>query len=102
MATPSGKAQATILGDEQWNRLIDVEIAPNPILPDGARRVIELDYGMSDGKLTLKCRQAMGYYLLARLGLKEQEHESARSQQIVLANRAELLPYLPSIVRPEC
>jgi len=43
----------------------------------------------------------MGYYLLARLGLKEQENEAARSQQIVLANRTELAAYLPSIVRPD-
>ncbi|AJD70528.1 WYL domain-containing protein [Xanthomonas citri pv. citri] len=101
MAKPSGNAQAAIGSDEQWNRMIDVEIAPNPTLSEGARRVIELDYGMSGGRLKLRCRQAMGYYLLARLGLKEQENESARSQQIVLANRAELAAYLPTIVRPE-
>ncbi|WP_329889353.1 helix-turn-helix transcriptional regulator [Stenotrophomonas sepilia] len=101
LAKPSGDAQATISGDVQWNRVIDIEIAPNPALSEGARRVIELDYGMSEGKLKLKCRQAMGYYLLARLGLKEQENEAARSQQIVLANRTELAAYLPSIVRPD-
>ncbi|PZS55047.1 WYL domain-containing protein [Stenotrophomonas maltophilia] len=101
LAKPSGPAQATIADDKEWNHFIDVEIAPNPLLSEGARRVIELDYGMSDGKLKLKCRQAMGYYLLARLGLKEQENENARSQQIVLANRAELSVYLPTIVRPD-
>lgn len=100
VANLAGSAQVAIEQDEEWNRLIDIEVAPNPALSEGARRVIELDYGMLDGKLKLKCRQAMGYYLLARLGLKEQANESARSQQIVLANRAELSVYLPSIVRP--
>lgn len=98
-ARRAGNAQATIEDDEQWNRFIQVIVAPNPELPEGAQRAIELDYGMSEGKLTLRCRQAMGYYLLARLGLKEQENESVRSQQIILANRAELATFLPAIVR---
>lgn len=99
LAKRAGTAQAKIEDDEQWNRFIQVIVAPNPALPEGARRAIELDYGMSGGQLELRCRQAMGYYLLTRLGLKEQENESARSQQIVLVNRAELAAFLPSIVR---
>lgn len=84
--------------DVEWNRFLDLVIAPNPEMPEGPRRAIELDYGMHDGKLVISTRQALAFYLLKRLGLASPPPPGqAHIQQIVLVNRDELVGYLPQL-----
>lgn len=84
--------------DAQWHRILDVIIAPNPALTEAQQRVIELDYGMTEGQLVVHTRQALGFYLLKRLGLTQPPTpERAHEQQIVLVNRDALVPYLPQL-----
>lgn len=86
--------------DVEWNRFLDLVIAPNPEMKEGPRRAIELDYGMQDGKLVISTRQALAFYLLKRLGLASPPPTGqAHIQQIVLANRDELVDYLPQLAR---
>ncbi|WP_369978763.1 WYL domain-containing protein [Xanthomonas bundabergensis] len=98
-AALAGSTQVSIDNDIEWKRMIDITIAPNPDLSEGAKRVIELDYGMIDGKLTIACRQAMGYYLLTRLGLRDDDFRTGKVQQVILVNRFELAKYLPGLIR---
>ena len=85
--------------DVEWHRILDVVIAPNPALTAAQQRVIELDYGMAEGQLIVKTRQALGFYLLKRLGLTQPPAPArAHEQQIVLVNRDALIPYLPQLV----
>lgn len=84
--------------DAEWHRILDVVIAPNPALTVAQQRVIELDYGMVDGQLVVRTRQALGFYLLRRLGLTQSPTPArAHEQQIVLVNRDALIPYLPQL-----
>src|SRR5690606_36042533 len=42
--------------DAGWNREITLRIAPHPNMHDGARRAIELDYGMNGGVVEVRTR----------------------------------------------
>ena len=90
-----GPSSKSAEDDIRWHTLVDVEIGPNPELDEGRRRVVELDYGMTEGKLRLKTRSALGFYLLKRLGLTAPPLSGhAPRQQIVLLNEAELRQHL--------
>ena len=77
-----------------WHRVVDLVLAPHPSLSEGKRKVIELDYGMTDGEVHLHCRQALLYYTLKRLGLLKPEDSDPNEQQIVLANRDLIQPLI--------
>jgi len=83
--------------DEAWHRKVRLVLGPNPALPAAAQRVIELDYGMSYGRVRLDCRQALLFYTLKRLGLLDGQEAPPEVQQIALLNRQEVLPYLPKV-----
>jgi len=80
--------------DRQWETVVDLVLAPHPGLSPGARKVIELDYGMTDGVLSLPCRQALLYYTLRRHGLLVSDPADSREFQIVLKNRVEVQPFI--------
>ncbi|PZR83927.1 MAG: WYL domain-containing protein [Stutzerimonas stutzeri] len=87
--TRSSKAsEAVASGDQAWQDIVDLIIAPHPELGVGQRKAIELDYGMDDGKATIPVKRALLYYVLRRLGLDTQPDARApQDQQIVLLNR---------------
>ncbi|MBW8365406.1 MAG: WYL domain-containing protein [Rhizobium sp.] len=86
--------------DESWHRIIRLVLAPNPLLAKANQRVIELDYGMSDGEVELECRQALLFYALKRLGLSNNDNTTSVVQQIVLKNTAEIQQLLPDATEP--
>jgi predicted DNA-binding transcriptional regulator YafY len=48
--------------DRQWNRFVELQLVPHPRITH--RQAIELDYGMTDGVMTLEIRAATAGYLL--------------------------------------
>lgn len=87
--------------DAAWNLMVRLVLMPNPAMPPANRKVIELDYGMKDGTVALECRKALLYYALKRLGLSaEPKDVIAAAQQIVLKNRSEVEPHLPTGTGP--
>lgn len=58
------EAQELLLADEQWARIVDMEVVPHP----GVRcaEAIEADYAMEDGVLRLRARAALAGYVLRR------------------------------------
>lgn len=48
--------------DRQWNRFVELQLVPHPRITH--RQAIELDYGMTDGQMTLEIRAANAGYLL--------------------------------------
>jgi hypothetical protein len=79
-------------GDEDalWQERFSVLISPHPALSDEQKAIVAKDYGMRDGTTPLEVRYAMLFYVLKRLNLLgAPELLSARSQHIVVANRAE-------------
>jgi predicted DNA-binding transcriptional regulator YafY len=80
--------------DDDWNTFVEVKIAPHPDLTEAQRRAIEIDYAMSDGVAVLPTRRALLFYVLRHLGLTLAPKNEAAAQQIVLANKDKLAPYL--------
>lgn len=54
----------TLAADDQWNRVVEMELAPHPGLVQP--KAIEADYGMQDGVLRIKSRAALAGYVLRR------------------------------------
>lgn len=87
--------------DAAWHLTVPLLLAPNPELSPAKQRVIELDYGMTDGMVTIECRQALLFYALQRLGLLEDACTvRPEAQQVVLRNREEIAQHLPKSSGP--
>ncbi len=84
-------AQMPTVADADWDQILQLEIGPHPELSPNQKRVIELDYGMENGSVTIPVRKALLYYALKRLGLDTAPAaRKPQDQQIVLLNPAEL------------
>lgn len=79
--------------DNAWERVLRLVLAPHPDLTAGQRRAVELDYGMKRGRIVLRTRQALAFYVLRQLGL-DQTTSAPRAQHIVLLNREKIEPFL--------
>jgi predicted DNA-binding transcriptional regulator YafY len=90
----SSASDVEVTEDRLWNNIVTLVIVPNPELSEGKKRVLELDYGMSEGRILLPCRQAFLFYTLKRLGLKTKETDNPAEQQICLHNRSEIQAYI--------
>jgi hypothetical protein len=79
--------------DAAWLHMLGILVKANPDLSLGQRRAIELDYGMEHGSLRFEVREALLFYLLQQLSLLPSSPKDPH-QQIVLANRDALEPYI--------
>lgn len=86
--------------DEAWHRIVRLVLCANPALAEAHRRVIELDYGMTEGAVELNCRQALLYYALKRLGLLDASRAKPEQQQIILKNLDEIGEFVPQSSEP--
>jgi hypothetical protein len=78
--------------DADWSEFTALEIGPHPELSPPQRAAIALDYGMVDGRLTIRVRKAMLYYTLKRLGLDtDPSARRPQDQQIVLLNQGSVM-----------
>lgn len=81
----STEMQAT--ADVAWDEIVELEIGPHPALSQNQKRVIELDYGMQNGRVVIPVRRALLYYALKRLGLDtDPAARKPQDQQIILLN----------------
>jgi len=81
--------------DALWQERFSVEIGPHPDLTESQKAVVAKDYGMTGGSAVLTVRYAMLFYVLKRLGLLSDAAQlPARSQHIVVVNRAETVAAL--------
>ncbi|MEO8119899.1 MAG: WYL domain-containing protein [Rhodoferax sp.] len=93
---PSDVTYVAPTEDKQWANLVKLVLVANPELSGAHQRVIELDYGMTEGKVVLACRQALLFYALKHLGLDQLTGGGPKAHQIVLENRPEIEPLLAS------
>jgi hypothetical protein len=63
------EALTTSSSDRLWNEFFDVVLTANPALSDSQRAVIEQDYEMVGGTVTVPVRKALLYYFQKRLRL---------------------------------
>lgn len=77
-----------LASDSAWNEILELHIGPHPALSPNQQRVVELDYGMNNGQVTILVRQALLYYALKRLGLDtDPAARKPQDQQIILLNK---------------
>ncbi len=82
-------------GDAGWNTRVNIRIEPHPGLSPEQREVIEVDFGMSGGALCIETRGRLVPYALKLLHIDPLEELAGPiAQQIVVANRDELAPWL--------
>lgn len=82
-------------GDADWQRQVVVRITPDPRLRRDQREVVEVDYGMENGALEVRTRARLVPYVLKLLHVDPAEMlDDPIAQQIVVANREELQPWL--------
>lgn len=80
-------AKKPAVSDFAWDEMVELEVGPHPDLSPNQRQVIELDYGMENGSVTIPVRKALLYYALKRLGLDtDPSARKPQDQQIVLLN----------------
>ena len=94
-ATTGGAATCDPRQDTDWSEMITLCISSHPDLSAGQRRVVELDYGMTDGVAELEVRKCLLFYNLKRLGLDTNPATRApQDQHIVLRNADEVFAAL--------
>jgi len=91
-----GQASYSAAEDERWNTWLELIIQPDPRLSPARRRILELDYQMTNGQRSLPVRAALLMYLLQRLRL-DQYQTSPEAQQIIVEPECmkRIAPYLP-------
>lgn len=73
--------------DEAWNTYLPLRLGPHPELTASQKDIIMKDFGMLDGELLLKVRQAMLHYTLTQLRIDRfSDNRSAAEQQVILLN----------------
>lgn len=83
----SRSIQMQVPADTAWSDIVELEIGPHPDLSANQKRVIELDYGMKNGRVVIPVRRALLYYALKRLGLDTNPAaRKPQDQQIILIN----------------
>lgn len=83
----SRSTQMQTAADADWDEIVQLEIGPHPALSQNQKRVIELDYGMQNGRVVIAVRRALLYYALKRLGLDtDPAARKPQDQQIILLN----------------
>lgn len=77
--------------DKDWFETVTLKVAAHPHLSENQRRVVELDYGMTDGITEIPVRKSLLFYTLKRLGLDTDPNlRRPQDQHIVLKNAAEV------------
>ncbi|MDF1594058.1 MAG: WYL domain-containing protein [Desulfobacterales bacterium] len=77
--------------DVSWHKFIDVKIEPHPELSESQKKIVERDYGMTNGLGIIKVRASLYFYLERHLGLDEKcASRPPKEQQIILVNRDEI------------
>jgi len=82
-------------GDTDWHREVVVRLTPDPRLSAAQREVVEVDYGMQNGALEVLSRARLVPYVLQLLHVDPNDTVGdPTTQQIVLANKQALQPWL--------
>lgn len=79
--------------DMKWNFVVSIHVGANPNLSPAARKAIEMDFGMENGEVVFKCRQALLFYYLRTLRLSpadDKDNSDPDSKQLVLKNKKEI------------
>lgn len=85
--------------DGAWHTPVKLVLVPSAGLSASKRKVVELDYAMTNGQIIFETRQAMLYYVLQRLGLSRDGEVRPEAQQIQLKNASEVKAILEGLAK---
>jgi hypothetical protein len=88
-------SEKALPADREWDTTVRVVLTPHPQLPKPLQEGVAIDFSMRAGKVTIKCRQAMLFYLFKSLGLSAQGKPIAGPRQVVVDNLDEIESQLP-------
>lgn len=80
--------------DYPWHTHLKLILAPNDKQPLAHQRALELEYGMTNGELTLSCRQACLHETLKRFQISLTDENNEHTQPFILKNRKEIQNFL--------
>ncbi len=82
--------------DQQWQQIVNIILIPHPNIKQS--KAIEMDYNMSDGKLSIQLRTAVAAYVLRQwqVDCSADQTESDKGCQLALANH-EVLELIENI-----
>jgi predicted DNA-binding transcriptional regulator YafY len=90
-----GKASHTAASDKAWNTNINLVLIPDSRFSPAQKQVIEAEYNMQNGQLTITTRAALAHYLLQEMQVNLKFHdEYPEAQQLVLANKQQIKQWL--------
>ncbi len=83
--------------DERWNRTVNLRLQPTSGLTAAQRKLVAADFGLEDGPIEVRCREAMVPWLLPMLGLSSggRDNELPSSPLELMNNEA-----LPAWLKP--
>jgi hypothetical protein len=81
--------------DHEWHTFVDLVLAPDESLTPNQRYGVEIDYGMTGGRVLISCRQAMLFYTLRTLNFEVDGTPRKGERQLVISNLAEIKAMLP-------
>ncbi len=76
--------------DLAWQSTTNLLLGPNPLLPMAQQNAIALDYGMTDGSVSVEVRRSLVYYFSRQLLLDVAKHLPPERAQVVLLNPDEV------------
>lgn len=90
------KAQYSKNEDELWNTAINIELKADSRLKDEKKKVIEYDFAMNNGVLTIETNASLIQYVLDAYNINIYTQNAVpEGQQLEINNRQELKSYLP-------
>ena len=82
-------------GDHEWNTHVCIRVVADPRLRPEQQQVVEVDYGMIDGALSINMRGKLVPYALKLLHIDPNEtQDDPTAQQIIVENLEELKRWL--------
>ena len=78
--------------DEAWHTRIALKLGPHPGLTPTQRAIIEREFGMEDGSVTLRVREALLHYTLVQLRIDRFTPERRPAEQQVVVLNPESIP----------
>lgn len=94
--TGTRHAHADPENDRQWHETVQIQLAPNPNLNVEEQALLAQEFGMRKGRLLVSSRGALVPYTLHAYQVDPSIPDSDNPQRnrLVLANKADLKPYL--------
>jgi WYL domain len=85
--------------DRRWSSFVTVILRPRHDLTPGQRLAVESEFGMREGVLEIRMREALVHYFLRQMQLEQEIGGRDSGQFVELANAEVLVPFLAETLR---